>query len=208
MSEERISFDLYHPHPLMVVISGPSGVGKDAVIQELKSRHLPFHFVVTTTSRSKRPNEVEGKDYFFVTREQFEKLIADNELIEYARVYEDYKGVPAYQVRQALESGKDVLMRVDVQGAARIRALFPQAVLIFLVPANEEEWLKRLVQRNTENEITLKIRVNAAREELKKLDLFDYIVVNEEDCLAQAADTIESIIRAEHHHNPPRQVLI
>src|SRR5208337_1487330 len=102
--------------PLLIVISGPSGVGKDAVLKSLQQRKLDFHFVVTSTSRPARLNERDGIDYFFVTKEKFEEMIAQGELIEYAMVYDQYKGVPKSQIRQAIESGKDVIMRVDVQG--------------------------------------------------------------------------------------------
>ena len=134
MPLENLNFDLLHPRPLLVVISGCSGVGKDAVLNGLKERNQPFHFVVTATSREPRAGEVHGRDYFFVSREEFEKMIAGDELLEYANVYNQYKGIPKLQVRQALESGKDVIMRLDVQGAAKIRSLCPEAVLIFLTP--------------------------------------------------------------------------
>ncbi len=118
--------------PLLVVISGPSGVGKDTVLQHMKDRGLPFHFVVTATTRPKRPNEIEGVDYFFVTREEFERMIEAGELIEHALVYQDLKGIPKQQIREALASGSDAVMRVDVQGAETIRKLYPEALLIFL----------------------------------------------------------------------------
>jgi guanylate kinase len=136
---EPLSFDLYHPQPVMVVISGPSGVGKDAVLKEMQARGLPFHFVVTMTSRAPRENEVPGVDYWYTTRENFEELIRQDEFIEYALVYEDYKGVPKPQIREALASGKDVILRVDVQGAATLRGLCPEAILVFLIPENEPE---------------------------------------------------------------------
>ena len=115
----------YHPHrpPLLIVISGPSGVGKDTVIQRMKERRLPFHFVVTATTRPPRAGEVHGRDYFFVTKDEFAAMIESDELLEYAYVYNDYKGIPKQQVREALASGQDVIMRVDVQGAAKIRQL-------------------------------------------------------------------------------------
>ena len=125
--------------PLLVVISGPSGVGKDTVLDRMKQRGLPFHFVVTATTRPRRPGEVEGEDYFFVEEEQFLDMIERGDLIEHAIVYNDHKGVPRQQVREAMESGQDVVMRVDVQGAETIRALAPEALLIFLTANGEEE---------------------------------------------------------------------
>ncbi len=128
MPEATLNFDLYRPNPLLIVISGPSGVGKDSVVKELMKRNPKLHFVVTTTSRPPRQNEKEGIDYFFVTKTEFEGMIARSELIEYANVYEEYKGAARKQVTDAWASGMDVIMRVDVQGAARYRKLFPQAL--------------------------------------------------------------------------------
>lgn len=201
-----IRFDVLQMSPLLIVISGPSGVGKDAVLNEMKARQLPFHFVVTTTSRKPRPGEVEGVDYNFVDQAVFEKMIAENDLIEYALVYQDYKGIPRSQVVRALASGKDVVMRLDVQGARKIRELFPEAVLIFLVPADAKEWYNRLVDRKTETPESLKIRIEKAKSELDQLDLFDYVVVNAQNRLEKAVDSIEAIIKVEHSRTHPRKI--
>jgi guanylate kinase len=203
---EQLSFDVLQPKPMLVVISGPSGVGKDAVLKEMQARNLPFHFVVTMTSRAPRPGEVEGKDYFFTTREHFEALIAQDEFLEYALVYDDYKGIPKPQIRAALASGKDVVLRVDVQGAATLRRLFPSALLIFLVPDNEEEWLDRLRRRKTETPASLSLRVATVRKELATMNNFDYVVVNAHDRLGEAVETIQHIIEAEHHRVQPREI--
>jgi guanylate kinase len=208
MDIETLSFDVYHPQPLMVVISGPSGVGKDAVLKEMKARGLPVHFVVTMTSRAPRENEVHGVDYFFTPRNIFEELIGQDEFIEYAVVYEDYKGVPKTQIRQALASGKDVLLRVDVQGAATLKKLCPEALLIFLIPDNQEEWMERLRNRKTETAESLAVRVECARSELKELSKFDYVVINADDKLNEAVDTIMDIINAEHHRVNPRRICL
>jgi guanylate kinase len=204
----NIRFDLIQMSPLLIVISGPSGVGKDAVLNEMKARRLPFHFVVTTTSRKPRPGEVEGVDYNFVEPAVFEKMIADNDLIEYALVYQDYKGIPRDQVVKALASGKDVVMRLDVQGARKIRELFPEAVLIFLVPSDAKEWYNRLVDRKTETPESLKIRIEKAKSELEELDMFDYVVVNAQNRLEKAVDSIEAIIKVEHSRTHPRKINI
>lgn len=203
-----IRFDVIQPSPLLIVISGPSGVGKDAVINEMKARMLPFHFVVTTTSRSPRPGEVEGIDYNFINHAEFEKMIANNELIEYALVYQDYKGIPRAQVRKALDSGKDVVMRLDVQGARKIRELCPEAVLVFLVPSDAKEWFYRLKERKTETPESLKLRIETARSELKQLGLFDYVVVNAQNRLQKAVDDIEAIIKVEHSRTTPRKITL
>ena len=199
MCDNSLSFDLLHPHPLLIVISGPSGVGKDSVLQALKARNLPMHFVVTATTRSPRPEEKHGVDYFFVSLEEFERMIAEDELIEHAIVYNQYKGIPKAQIREAFASGKDVVLRVDVQGAARLQILYPNALMIFLLPSNEQEWIDRLRRRNTETPENLVLRVETARKEIESLPRFDYMVVNAEDRLEQAADTIVAIIQAEHH---------
>lgn len=184
--------------PLVIVLSGPSGVGKDAVLKAMQRRGLAFHFVVTTTDRSKRAEEVNGVDYNFVTTRRFEEMIRNNELIEYARVYGDYKGVPKVQIEDALASGKDVVLRIDVQGAAKVRQLFPDSVQIFLVPENEAQWYQRFRNRRTETEAELERRMDIARDELKLVDRFDYVVTNATDCLEQTVDRIAAIITAEH----------
>jgi guanylate kinase len=199
-------FILQSPNPLLIVISGPSGVGKDSVLEEMKSRGLPFHFVITATTRVSRPEEKDGVDYFFLSQDEFAKMIDEGELLEYAVVYQDYKGIPKSQVREALASGKNVIMRIDVQGAETIRNLAKDALLIFLTPQNEEELINRLKNRNTEDNESLKLRIATTRQEYNKIDLFDYIVVNKDDELSEAVDTIEAIINAEQHRVHQRVV--
>lgn len=192
--------------PLLVVISGPSGVGKDTVLDHMKQRGLPFHFVVTATTRPQRPGEVEGEDYFFVKEETFLQMIESGDLIEHALVYDQYKGVPRQQVREAMDSGRDVVMRVDVQGAKTIRGLASEALLIFLTASNEEELARRLRKRRTESEEALQLRLATAKEELKYLEIFDYAVLNADSQVDNAVDTILAIIEAEHHRVNPRRV--
>ncbi len=194
--------------PLLIAISGPSGAGKDSVLRRMKERELPLHFVVTATSRPRRPGEVDGLDYLFVSPEEFERMIRQDELLEHAVVYNEYKGIPREQVRLALASGKDVVLRVDVQGAATIRRLFPEALLIFLTPASEDELLRRLRRRETESPESLQLRLDTARQEYERIDLFDYVVVNADGQLDRAVDTIQAIITAEHHRVRPRRVTL
>ena len=205
-----MSHTLIHPprSPLLIVISGPSGVGKDTVLERMKKRGLPFHFVVTATTRPQRPGEVDGKDYFFLTHDQFADMIEHNELLEHAIVYNDYKGIPKQQVRQALASGQDVVMRIDVQGAETIRSLCPDALLVFLSTSTEEELIERLSRRKTETPEGLKLRIATARQESRRLELFDYFVVNADLQLDAAVDAILAIIEAEHHRTRPRRVTL
>jgi guanylate kinase len=196
----------YQDQPILVVISGPSGVGKDMTIARLKEMGYPFHFVVTATTRPQRPNEENGLDYFFVSTSDFAEMIEQGELLEYAIVYGDYKGIPKAQVREALTSGKDVIMRIDVQGAATIRRLVPEAVLIYLSAESEEALVRRLRERKTEPEDQLKIRIATARQELRRLDLFDYVVINAEDELDNTCEKIAAIITAEKCRVEQREI--
>ncbi len=188
---------LFSPRPLLVVISGPSGVGKDAVLAELKNQRQPFYFVVTATTRPRRPNEIDGVDYHFVSLGEFADLIEKGELLEHAVVYGDYKGIPKAHVRAALESGHDVIMRVDVQGAETIRKMVPQAVTIFLSAESEEELVRRLEGRQTEDPGQLKMRIVTARNEIKRAAEFNYIVVNRTSLIQETVSDILAIIKAE-----------
>lgn len=200
--------DPYHPQitPLLVVISGPSGVGKDSLVEWMQARGAQFHFVITATSRPPRQGESHGVDYFFVSPETFEAMVEEDELLEYAIVYGQYKGIPKQQVRQALASGKDVVMRLDVQGAATIKRLIPEAILIFLSASSEEELIERLRKRRTESEAQLRQRIETARQEMERIGEFDYVVVNAECALDNAANKVLQIIQAEHLRVRPRRV--
>jgi guanylate kinase len=202
----KSDFNLHHPQPLLIVISGPSGVGKDSVVRAMKARQLPFHFVVTATSRSPRPEELPGKDYFFFSKEEFARMINNDEMFEYALVYNDYKGSTKKQVRDALASGQDVVMRLDVQGAATVRKLAPQAVLVFLTTKNKRELVNRLKNRKTDAAEDLSLRIATAQQELKRANEFDYVIVNADGCLEETVQTVIAIIRAEHHRVNPRKV--
>ena len=203
-----VQFNPFHPEPLLIVISGPSGVGKDTVLQRMKERNLPFHFVVTATTRAPRPNEKHGVDYYFVSKDEFACMIERGDLLEYAIVYNDYKGIPKENVRRAMSSGKDVVMRIDVQGAATIHKLYPDALLIFLTTRDEEELENRLRTRKTESTEGLALRIATARQEMRRIDDFDYVVVNEELHLDETVDVIVAIIQAEHHRVHPRKVTL
>jgi len=192
--------------PLLIVISGPAGVGKDSLIQRLKERGYELHFVVTATDRSPRPGEVHGVDYFFLTTEEFLRMEQEGELLEHAIVYGQHKGIPKQHVREALASGKDVIMRIDVQGAATIRRLVPEAVLIFLTASSDEELRQRLRDRGGDSPEQLQTRFATAREEMGRLPEFDYVVVNRNGELDRAVDDVIAIIQAEHRRVEPRLV--
>jgi guanylate kinase len=207
MNLEQLNFDLYHPGPLLIVISGTSGVGKDAVLKGLQRRNLPLHYVITATSRAPRADEVDGRDYFFYTREEFIERINRGEFLEHALVYEDFKGIPRWQIDEALISGQDVVIKVDVQGADTLRNLYPEAVLIFLIPRTQQEWFGRLKSRNSETPENLNVRIVTAVEEVNQIGIFDYVVINADDQLEVAVDDIISIIDAEHHRVNHRKLI-
>lgn len=183
--------------PLLVILSGPSGVGKDAVMAEMHKLGVPFHQVVTAATRAQRPGEIDGQDYHFVSIERFAAMIEQKELLEHAVVYGDYKGIPKSEVRKGLKSGMDVVLRVDVQGAATIRSLAPRAVAIFLIASSEEEMIARLRGRQTEDAGRLAMRIATAREELNRIGEFDYVVVNRDNQLDVAVQQVLAIMTAE-----------
>jgi guanylate kinase len=188
----------FHSPPMLVVLSGPSGVGKDTLLKRLKERGYHFAFVVTMTTRPRRAEEIDGVDYIFVSKGHFADMMQADELLEHSLVYGDYKGIPKQQVRDAIASGKDVLMRIDVQGAAKLRVIVPNAVTIFLAPESESELERRLAERKTETLDNLKLRIATAREEMKRAGEFDYVVVNHANHQDDAVDQIVAIVTAEH----------
>ena len=194
--------------PLLVVLSGPSGVGKDSILMRMRDIGFPFHFVVTATSRAQRPGERDGYDYHFVSKERFEEMIARGELLEWAEVYGHYKGIPKREVVQALQSGRDVILRIDVQGAATIKRLVPGAVFIFLAPGYFDELRNRLKWRRTESPDQMEQRLAMARREMEALDDFDYVVINREDHLDDAVGQIRNIMSAEKQRVRPRRVVL
>ena len=193
-------------NPLLIIISGPSGAGKDAVVKRMQELGYPFHFVITATTRPPRQGEQDGVDYFFLSQAEFLDLIDRDELLEHALVYGEHKGIPKQQVRQALASGRDVLMRLDVQGAATVRGLVPDAILVFLIPGSEEELLQRLHGRNTETAAELQRRVTTMREEMKRIPEFDYVVLNRNGELDRAVDAIAAIMHAEKCRSKQRVI--
>ncbi|MCI0868102.1 MAG: guanylate kinase [Chloroflexi bacterium] len=193
---------------LLIVLSGPSGVGKDAVLSRMREIGSPLHFTITATTRAIRPSEQDGVDYIFLTHEEFHELKQSNGLLESAEVFGNSYGVPRSQVADALNGGQDVILKIDVQGAETIRRICPEALFIFLAPPNGGELKRRLLDRNTESEDEFELRMRTASSELQKADQFDYVVVNERDGLDKAVADIEAIISLEKRRVPARKVTL
>jgi guanylate kinase len=191
---------------LLFVLSAPSGTGKDSVIQALKRLGMDFHVVTSVTTRAPRPGESEGHPYHFISYQEFERLVAGDELIEYANVHGNWYGQPRRQIKEQLEAGRDVLLKVDVQGAATIRRKIPQAILIFLAPATPAELAQRLSRRRTESEEQFQRRLADAANELAQYHWYDYLVINHEGRLDQAVEQVRAIMIAEHCRVQPRYV--
>ena len=192
--------------PLLVVLSGPSGVGKDAVLSELRNYDRPWHFAVTATTRPMRPGERDGVDYIFLDPDTFSRMRDRDEFLECAEVYGRWYGVPRSQARDAFRTGKDVFLKIDVQGAATIRRMAPEALLIFLMPPSMDELRQRLEGRMTESSPELERRLQTAQQELAQVHHFDYRVINPHGHLEQAAADIDAIVAAEKCRVTPRLV--
>ncbi len=193
--EEALLQPYLAPAPVLAIISGPSGVGKDSVIQGLRSQQMAFHFVVTCTTRPIREGEREGIDYYFMDEAEFERKIAADEMLEHTRVYGAYKGSERSRIRTALASGLDVIMRVDVQGTATIKAKVPGCITIFIAPPSLEVLRQRLEQRGADSPSQLQRRLETAWHEIACSADFDYIVTNHEGRLPETVDAVKAIIR-------------
>ena len=201
-------FSSAQPPQLLIVVSGFSGVGKDAVINRLKQLELPFAYVVTATTRERREGEVDGQHYHFVSIERFKKMIDAGEMLEWAKVYDNCYGVPLMAVRKSLSTGKDVVIKVDVQGAATIRKAVPDAILIFIQPPSMEELERRLKNRDSETAEELAVRLGKAKEEYDQLPLFDYVLTSYPARVDEVVAQIRAITVAEKSRVHPRIVQI
>jgi guanylate kinase len=196
------------PGALLVIISGPSGVGKDTIIESLRGRPetRDAHYVVTCTTRAPRPGEVDGVSYQFVSREQFRAMQDRGALLEANEVHGNWYGTPRQQVADALAAGRDVILKIDVQGAQVVKESVPEAILIFLVPPSLEDLFQRLRARATESVDELELRQRNAAVELARQDDYDYVVTNETGQVERTAERIDEIIAEQHRNHPARRV--
>jgi guanylate kinase len=192
--------------PLLIVLSGPSGAGKDAILSRMKKSGYPARFITTVTTRPRRAKEKNNVDYHFVSVESFQKMLKNKELLEWANVYGNWYGVPKAPVKQALAKGQDTIVKIDIQGAATIKKIIPQAVFIFIAPPSMGELVRRLGERHTESPFDLTLRLKTAGEEMKKLPLFDYVVISRQGEIELVVAEIEAIITAEKHRVQPREI--
>jgi guanylate kinase len=191
---------------LLFVLSAPSGTGKDTVINTLKQQGMDFYVVPSVTTRALRPDESEGNPYHFISQETFERLVSQNELLEYANVHGNWYGQPRKPIRDNLSAGRDVLLKIDVKGAATIRSKVPEAVFIFLIPGSLEELAQRLTDRQTETEEELQRRLANAHKELAEQHWYDYLITNRQGHLQDAVDCLRAIMLAEHCRVHPRKI--
>ncbi len=194
--------------PLLIVLSGPSGAGKDAVLTRMKKSGCPLEYITTMTTRPQRAGERDNVDYHFISEERFQEMLKNKELLEWANVYGNWYGVPNQPVKEALDKGQDIIIKVDIQGATTIKKILPQAVFIFLIPPSTEELVVRLKQRQTESPFDLALRIKTAEEEINQLSLFDYIVVNKQDEIDTVVSKIKAIITAEKCRITPREITL
>ena len=191
-------------NPLIIVISGPSGVGKDAIVERIAERGDSFYFTVTATTRAPRPNEIHGVNHIFVTKAQFRDMIAKGELLEWAETYGNMYGTPKDQVRTALAQGQHVLLRIDVKGAMSVKGLVPDALLIFVSAPSKAVLADRLRRRGVDADSDIALRLEAADEESSFADQFDHVIVNREGKLSDTVRKILDVINHESSRTPPR----
>jgi guanylate kinase len=207
---DAAALDGDRPQAMLVIISGPSGVGKDTIIEALQKRgHIPeYHYVVTCTTRARRPNEIDGVSYNFLSAGDFAALRDSGELLEASEVHGNWYGTPRAGVRRALAGGRHAILKIDVQGARVVKAAFPEALLIFVVPPSVETLVQHLKARRTESPEQLAIRQRDAARELARQDDYDYVVVNEEGMVYLTAQHIEEIIELEERRESRRPVAV
>ena len=193
---------------LLIVLSGPSGAGKDALLNRLRETGYPIQFITTVTTRPRRPQETDGVDYHFVSPERFQEMVKGNELLEWANVYGNWYGVPRRPVKESLEAGRDVIIKVDIQGAATIKKAVPGAVFVFLIPPSLDELTVRLHERKTECPEDLARRLDNAEREIAHLPLFDYVIVSHRGGIDRVVADLKAIIAAETCRVKPRKIAL
>src|SRR5579859_5416802 len=195
---------------LLFVLSAPSGAGKDSVIHALKKQGMDFYVVISVTTRALRPSEgeSEGNPYYFIREADFQRMVANNELLEHAHVHGHWYGQPIQQIRDKLQAGHDVLLKIDVQGAAIVRQKIPGAIFIFLAPGSIEELIERLSSRGTETEEEKALRLLNAEKELAQQEHYEYVIVNRQGRLMEAVEQLRAIMVAEHCRTKPRYITI
>ena len=193
---------------ILFVLSAPSGAGKDTVINKLRERGVDFHVVSSVTTRAPRPGESDGNPYHFVSEETFQRMVQQGELLEHAQVYGNWYGQPLQQVQDNLRIGRDVLLKIDVKGAATVRQKVLGAVFIFLMPGSAKEQVERLTHRQTETEEEQARRLAEARTELAQREQFEYCIVNRQGRVDDAVTQLQAILLAEHCRTQPRQLRI
>ncbi len=191
---------------ILVVVSGFSGAGKGTIMNELLKKYDNYALSVSATTRNPRPGEEEGKAYFFKTTDEFEKMIAKDELIEYAKYVDNYYGTPRAYVEEQLRKGKDVILEIELQGALKVKEKFPDALLLFVTPPSKEELVRRLVGRGTETVDVIESRMNRASEEAEYMDKYDYLVIN--DDLDTCVEELHWLIQGEHRRSALNGVFI
>ena len=191
---------------ILIVVSGFSGSGKGTIMNEIIRRYNNYALSVSATTRNPRPGETEGKEYFFKSVEEFEKMIAKDELIEYARYVDNYYGTPRAYVEEQLEAGKDVILEIEIQGALKVKEKFPDTLLLFVTPPTAEELRRRLVGRGTETMDVIDFRMKRAREEALGMDRYDYLIIN--DVLEDCVEEMHRIIQGEHRRSFRNQAFI
>lgn len=185
---------------ILIVVSGFSGAGKGTIMKELlKKYEEKYALSVSATTRAPRPGEQEGREYFFRSVEEFEKMIAKEELIEYAKYVDNYYGTPRAYVEEQLEAGKDVILEIEIQGALKVKEKFPETLLLFVTPPSAEELKRRLVKRGTETMEVIASRMERAREEAEGMEQYDYLIVN--DVLQDCVEEVHQIIQGEHRRS-------
>ncbi len=197
-----------HKQGLLFVLSAPSGAGKDTVIGKLRERGVDFHVVASVTTRAPRPGESDGNPYHFVSQETFQRMVNQNELLEHAQVYGNWYGQPLQQVTENLRLGRDVLLKIDVQGAATVREKVSEAIFVFLMPGSEAEQVERLTNRQTETEAERTQRLQEAHAELAQREQFEYLIVNRQGRVEEAVTQLHAIMQAEHCRTHPRYMII